>query len=284
MHWRSSISMRFNPRPRAGANIRNVEVAKVLKVSIHAPARGRTDTAERATGDTMFQSTPPRGGEHSALTRAAWGRCFNPRPRAGANARPLTASLRHGLFQSTPPRGGEPNSRRGRVTNPAVSIHAPARGRTDRGYGRARHLRVSIHAPARGRTAGSTPKRSNGRFQSTPPRGGERRSSGAKARRTSFNPRPRAGANVMMGGPDGAAQCFNPRPRAGANVTGVHRLPRVTGFNPRPRAGANTFPKEASHVQNVSIHAPARGRTRQVLVNIEQHFMVSIHAPARGRT
>ena len=99
----------------------------------------------------MFQSTPPRGGRHSALDLHHPTRCFNPRPRAGgdpkaasdlssarnvsihAPARGATCAFwasicASAVFQSTPPRGGRRCLRR--PLENAVSIHAPARGAT----------------------------------------------------------------------------------------------------------------------------------------------------------
>ena len=78
-----------------------------LPISIPAPARGRTFSAE---------STP--------------NRCyFNSRPREGANEeRELFLSVAQ--FQFPPPRGGEHDFKRNFFTEWNISIPAPARGRT----------------------------------------------------------------------------------------------------------------------------------------------------------
>ncbi len=167
------VRIRFNPRPRAGANMTSVKGCSYIyvsihapraganalnrslnvfesMVSIHAPARGRTGSpiaslhcrfcfnprpragANRrsrsiAQGLIVFQSTPPRGGELSMMPLHGLSAGFNPRPRAGANQPKWIQD--EFLFQSTPPRGGElPRSQEWRAR--AVSIHAPARGRT----------------------------------------------------------------------------------------------------------------------------------------------------------
>ena len=118
----------FNPRPRAGANEAKVIYVGDTRVSIHAPARGRTLHALPPPPSLLFQSTPPRGGEPSTAGLRLPAR-FNPRPRAGANG-----------------------SEGGYGTPQKVSIHAPARGRTGvRQIPNPAEL-VSIHAPARGRT------------------------------------------------------------------------------------------------------------------------------------
>jgi len=124
----------FNPRPRTGANSIWRRVYDRISVSIHAPARGRTFRRAKARPADAFQSTPPHGGEPAtgnALTIDVDG--FNPRPRTGAN---IDAAIL------------------GVVS--AVSIHAPARGRT---------------------SACAIIVWSDG-FQSTPPHGGEPRFSG----------------------------------------------------------------------------------------------------------
>ena len=75
----------FNPRPLAGATISTTAVRFTNTISIHAPLRGRQITSVVKPGQSLFQSTPPCGGD----------------PPAGAPcSRPRT-------FQSTPPCGGD---------------------------------------------------------------------------------------------------------------------------------------------------------------------------------
>ena len=83
-----------------------------------------------------------------------------------------------------------------------------------------------------------------------------------------------------------AAECkyFNPRSREGSDEKGCknnrHRktfqstLPR--GERPWKRAGFLSC-------RNISIHAPARGATKGVVLMIIK-YIISIHAPARGAT
>ena len=54
-------------------------------------------------------------------------------------------------------------------------------------------------------------------------------------------------------------------------------------FNPRPRAGGDGVVDRVDYLDNVSIHAPARGAT-DCGVLLFQYLPVSIHAPARGAT
>ncbi len=99
---------------------------------------------------------------------------------------------------------------------------------------------------------------------------------------------------------------FNPRSREGSDLkcyitqtifsTFQSTLPRgerlyrqstscYTGhFNPRSREGSDRvwhFAK--TPIQHISIHAPARGATRNCLCK-ERRKKISIHAPARGAT
>ena len=79
-------------------------------ISIHAPSRGRRLVHSHGSGQQLFQSTPPHGGDRirsspvSALTN------FNPRPLTGAT-RPWPPWCPWML----------------------ISIHAPSRGRLDQG-------------------------------------------------------------------------------------------------------------------------------------------------------
>ena len=64
--WAQKVSKKskeecFNPRPRAGGDLRNLMAGGIgSKVSIHAPARGATQTINGRTPPyAMFQSTPP---------------------------------------------------------------------------------------------------------------------------------------------------------------------------------------------------------------------------------
>ena len=79
---------------------------------------------------------------------------------------------------------------------PAVSIHAPARGATADAKGREHGRHVSIHAPARGATADAK-GREHGRHVSihAPARGATFKQYAGTKRLTCFNPRPRAGGD-----------------------------------------------------------------------------------------
>ncbi len=72
-------------------------------------------------------------------------------------------------------------------------------------------------------------------------------------------------------------------PRGGRHIAGKELISR-SSFNPRPRAGGDAIEGKLAPAQyKVSIHAPARGATRNA-TGIRMSNLVSIHAPARGAT
>ena len=56
------------------------------------------------------------------------------------------------------------------------------------------------------------------------------------------------------------------------------------GFNPRAREGRDYIGVCDSISRRVSIHAPARGATVDLIEGVNRIVVVSIHAPARGAT
>ena len=191
--------------------------------------------------------------------------CFNPRPRAGGDARP----------------GGGGHDRL------RVSIHAPARGATRRISGRRRFSVFQSTPPRGGRRvgemrvqdgpAGFNPRpRAGGdrrrmpleaavldRFQSTPPRGG----------RLGLYTRT-AGAEFQSTPPRGG--------RPGSPLRSV--LARQVSIHAPARGATSVYAAPAARIPAVSIHAPARGATGAPGVRGIQPPRVSIHAPARGAT
>ena len=169
-----------------------------------------------------------------------------------------------------------------------VSIHAPARGATwdDGPMSDVACGSVSIHAPARGattlksramgdelcrcfnprpRTGGDLTSEIHARmtdymlFQSTPPHGGRHACLGSPEtmfrRMLKFQSTPPHGGRRYWPTSDGQRTCrgFNPRPRTGGDLA----------FSVRQRA----LP-----VHDVSIHAPARGATKNVAVPADRAF------------
>ena len=60
--------------------------------------------------------------------------------------------MSHVLFQSTLPQGERPRLQDGNLHDSVISIHAPARGATQKPIKVLKQLIISIHAPARGAT------------------------------------------------------------------------------------------------------------------------------------
>ena len=125
-----SLQPCFNPRPRMGGDITYMESARVLDVSIHAPAWGAT-----------YCGCICEPGKCVSIHAPAWG----------ATQTPQTPDHAH-QFQSTPPHGGRPSSTILRPCVLFVSIHAPAWGATYSDWRRCGEWFVSIHAPAWGAT------------------------------------------------------------------------------------------------------------------------------------
>ena len=125
----------FNPRSRAGSDIRSNTIASSRTSSFNPRSRAGSDPArDDADRDATikFQSTLPRGERHARVgRRCAMFAGFNPRSRAGSDARSRRVIVRaRRLFQSTLPRGERPRQVATADRRNAVSIHAPARGAT----------------------------------------------------------------------------------------------------------------------------------------------------------
>jgi len=130
---------------------------------------------------------------------------------------------------------------------PTVSIHAPAGGATSTTSTAANIKPVSIHAPAGGATSSVTHVEvPDIPFQSTRPRGARLRYFSLPLQIHRFNPRAR-------GGRDSNRRSVSP--------------PFFLGFNPRARGGRDDTGLRPIYVDmHVSIHAPAGGATRIMLV------------------
>ena len=146
------------------------------------------------------------------------------------------------MFQSTRPRG----ARHAEVTEDGefliVSIHAPARGATRR-----------TDAPP-------TPTRFNPRARE----GRDMRSSKKKEHYARFNPRAREGRDTTRPRNSGGAWKFqSTRPRGARRTDSGALVHALRCFNPRAREGRDFFSRaNRCGILLVSIHAPARGATR----------------------
>ena len=216
--FRQYFNRYFNSRPREGANL---------------PRRNWLPWRQR------FQFPPPRGGELRSGLVYVKPHYFNSRPREGANrAAPRTGWPLH-YFNSRPREGANVRYGAGRYHLPAISIPAPARGRTPRTpgvYSRRFHFNsrpregangqvnarlagredISIPAPARGRTE---PLRT------------------FAASSTYFNSRPREGANFTPAESFGALAISIPAPARGRTRFAAWWHSRLRFQFPPPRGG-----------------------------------------------
>ena len=117
-------------------------------ISIHAPTRGATYTADVIGLRCGFQSTLPRGERHAHLRQSCCSHDFNPRSHEGSDSQGCRVSV-----------------------SPRISIHAPTRGATVHISGNFTVAMISIHAPTRGATKYRVCAFTVHRFQSTLPRG-----------------------------------------------------------------------------------------------------------------
>ena len=168
------IKLRFNPRLRAGGE------PSYLKSSFHK---------------LKFQSTPPRGRRESPHPEMAEGICVSIHASAREAREALCSAMRMaGCFNPRLRAGGEARRiRLGHLAN-SVSIHASAREASNAAFLPGSAAYVSIHASAReARRCPSKPGRPV-EFQSTPPRG-RREAYDRQSRKQllGFNPRLRAG-------------------------------------------------------------------------------------------
>ena len=258
----------FNPRARAGrdAGDRDVLIGGMLFQSTRPCGARHTAIELSITTETVSIHAPVRGATRSQGRGRADGRGFNPRARAGRDTITVHPMSADKMFQSTRPcgarqAGGEELQR----STDQVSIHAPARGATSGGFtSNAMMVQVSIHAPARGATF-LRPL--------------------CETFWNCFNPRARAGRDLTK-----CVQSYTPvrfqstRPRGARQRCRCHYRQKTASFNPRARAGRDKDTLCVIYgVSRVSIHAPARGATRD---GGGRGFgrQVSIHAPARGAT
>ncbi len=162
--------------PARGATPRRSRRRRANGVSIHACARGDRNPVRRRYGPTgCFDPRPCARGDSANAGSRPGRRGFDPRPCArgdtrwaalpggatrfdprpcarGDHASRLVDASGIGKFRSTPLREGRHQRHRRRQLGADVSIHAPARGATERFDDLGGMADVSIHAPARGAT------------------------------------------------------------------------------------------------------------------------------------
>ena len=234
-----------------------------------------------------FQSTRPRGARRRISTSRRNRRRFqSTRPRG---ARPVMREESRRAFQVSihaPARGA---TRLHEIIYflTAVSIHAPARGATAHAHDYASITDVSIHAPARGATgsrawrfgnlASFNPRAREGRDSSflagrsgsgvsihAPARGATERRASARLCCTRFqSTRPRGARLRDIRYNQDRPRFQSTRPRGARRQIKPDRFIVMPCFNPRAREGRDSRGHNLpAPLPNVSIHAPARGATR----------------------
>ena len=167
--------MYFNPRSREGSdNTRNGCYGRSIIISIHAPAKGATDSGRKDLKyASRFQSTLPRRERPKNLPTISAQLQFQSTLPRRERQPSETETEESTEFQSTLPRRERrgsrhslqllvyfnPRSREGSdtfvrryVPRIYISIHAPAKGATGSGTPQFLRILISIHAPAKGAT------------------------------------------------------------------------------------------------------------------------------------
>jgi len=210
-----------------------------------------------------FQSTHPRGVRLYGKDRAMLKAQFQSTHPRGVRLSPLRAGEPVTLFQSTHPRGVRRNEIDVSIDNLRVSIHAPARGATDRGP---TYSCLSPCFNPRTREGCDCPQKRQ------------------TVCRHSFNPRTREGCDRHFSSLPWHWPGFNPRTREGcdrggykilglAGLVSIHAPARGATYIRPIRLGLLRF--QSTHPRGVR---PYQAKWLYVVLN------VSIHAPARGAT
>ena len=215
----------------------------IVRVSIHAPARGATWTAKKMEdSNRSFNPRPREGGDGEVYHGFPRLGVSIHAPARGATVHLLAVALHVDCFNPRPREGGDQDRCRLSCISCMVSIHAPARGATVAGVVASGNPKKFQSTPPRGgRRHTDTRCTCAAMFQSTPPRGGRRRED-----------------EELFDFMDVSIHA----PARGATLFQTQLPPRQPCFNPRPREGGDTHGR-AWHMPGsaVSIHAPARGAT-----------------------
>ena len=123
-----------------------------IAISIHAPARGATNTGSPLIAIAKISiHAPARGATTPCIFLSLLQLISIHAPARGATV--YSPCFVRPKFQSTLPRGERPRFSAVVGINFNISIHAPARGATFYGWKHWGLLFISIHAPARGATS-----------------------------------------------------------------------------------------------------------------------------------
>mgnify|MGYP007025039970 CR=1 FL=1 len=142
---------------------------------------------------------------------------------------------------------------------------------------------VSIHAPTRGATYPSNTTKRVCSFNPRTHEGCDCINAISTESIVSFNPRTHEGCDYTTKQSNITMHSFNPRTHEGCDVYHVRHNHHHLSFNPRTHEGCDKSRKLRRLALSVSIHAPTRGATSIISVDVSQRG-VSIHAPTRGAT
>ena len=122
-------------------------------ISIHAPARGATFFYYSITFQKIYFNPRSREGSDCvpSVTLASSSN-FNPRSREGSDELSMHDYIALSIISIHAPARGATEKERADQTENLISIHAPARGATKHLQNESPHTIISIHAPARGAT------------------------------------------------------------------------------------------------------------------------------------
>ena len=227
--------------PAKGATDTTGSLADTLTISIHAPAKGATASSGGIQRASTFQSTLPRRERHSRFPQWNSFTYFNPRSREGSDGLFVSLPDTFSQFQSTLPR----------------------RERLEREKNKVKDNEISIHAPAKGATSDRAPCRCPSRY---------------------FNPRSREGSDCEYDAAQHKTCHFNPRSREGSDPAGRGRKRRSRHFNPRSREGSDGAVATPGVWRAYFNPRSREGSDLQGYVHGADAACISIHAPAKGAT
>ena len=213
----------------------------------------------------QFQSTLPRGERLGRCISGMGLVHFNPRSREGSDRVFLSAFGRH----------------------IRISIHAPARGATNRRKRQELHCIFQSTLPRGERRYGNDSKEAKDKFQSTLPRGERQCHSHQATLNVHFNPRsregsdsnqylfsiwidgisihaPARGATVYPNGSDVAVGFQSTLPRGERQKLGTLYVANAKFQSTLPRGERQTLINALDGDEDISIHAPARGATQGI--------------------
>ena len=198
--------------------------------------RGRPRKVTRWPSCLVFQSTPPCGGDGGFASCISAAVVFQSTPPCGGDRSPGSSTAPSADFNPRPHAGATVDKS---VDNfpKGISIHAPMRGRPEQPVPSCSWVLISIHAPMRGRRIIDGSVHNARKFQSTPPCGGDYWLLFKIYSILNFNPRPHAGATVLS-----------------------RKIFTVTSFQSTPPCGGDILGLPETAGEDISIHAPMRGR------------------------